>query len=78
MKKISFLRDIDFEQQLDYPTIRLDIDREKAGLSDVTVRDAIEPVIEATSSSRFIAPNYWIDQKRDLTTRSKFSFHPNT
>ena len=33
MKRIPFLRDILFEQTLDYPTVEVDIDREKAGLS---------------------------------------------
>ncbi len=63
MKRIPFLRDVAYEQQLDYPAVRIDIDREKAGLSDLTVRDAVDPVIEATSSSRFIALNYWIDRR---------------
>jgi multidrug efflux pump subunit AcrB len=63
MKRISYLRDIEFEQLLDYPAVRVDIDREKAGLSDIQVREASEPLIEATSSSRFIALNYWLDVK---------------
>src|SRR6185437_1867103 len=54
---------VQFEQLLDYPTIRVDIDREKAGLSDIDVRGASDPIIEATSSSRFIALNYWLDAK---------------
>ena len=33
MKRIPFLRDVQFEQTLDYPTVEVDIDREKAGLS---------------------------------------------
>ena len=61
MKRIPFLRDIQYQQRLDYPTVRIDVDREKAGLSEITVRGAAEPVIEATSSSRFIALNYWVD-----------------
>ncbi len=60
MKRIPYLRDIHFEQMLDYPAIRVDIDREKAGLSGIRVRDAADPLVEATSSSRFIALNYWI------------------
>ena len=32
MKRIPFLRDVQFEQKLDYPTVEVDIDREKAGL----------------------------------------------
>src|SRR5262249_48240902 len=33
MKSIPFLRDVQFVQQLDYPSVELDIDRERAGLS---------------------------------------------
>ena len=61
MRQISYLRDINVEQMLDYPAVRVDIDREKAGLSDIQVREANKPLIEATSSSRFIALNYWVD-----------------
>jgi multidrug efflux pump subunit AcrB len=63
MKRIPFLRDVHFEQMLDYPAIRVDVDREKAGLSGIQVRDAANPLIEATSCSRFIALNYWIYSK---------------
>ncbi len=63
MKRIPFLRDIQFVQTLDYPTVQVDIDREKAGLSDVNVQQAGNGVIVATSSSRFIALNYWQDVK---------------
>ena len=39
MKRIPYLRDVLFEQQLDYPTVEVEIDREKAGLSGATVED---------------------------------------
>ena len=61
MKRIHFLRDVQFEQTLDYPTIEVDIDREKAGLSDVTVEDVRKALIMATSSTRFTNLNYWVD-----------------
>ncbi len=63
MKRIPFLRDIEFEQTLDYPTVEVDIDREKAGLSGVKVQEVGNEVISATSSSRFIALNYWANPK---------------
>ncbi len=63
MRRNPHLRDVEFQQQLDYPAIRVDVDREKAGLSDITVRAAADPVIEANSSSRFIALNYWLYSK---------------
>ena len=42
MKRIPFLRDVEFEQTLDYPTVEVDIDREKAGLSGATVEDVAQ------------------------------------
>ncbi len=63
MRNISFLRDVQFEQTLDYPTIEVDIDRERAGLSGVTVEDVRKSLVMATSSTRFTDLNYWIDVK---------------
>ena len=42
------------------------IDREKAGLSDVTVSQVARSVVAATSSSRFVVPNYWPDPKTGI------------
>ena len=63
MKHIPFLRDIQFEQTLDYPTVEVEIDREKAGLSGVTVEDVGKALVMATSSTRFSNLNYWVDIK---------------
>jgi multidrug efflux pump subunit AcrB len=63
MKRIPFLRDVQFEQQLDYPSVEVDIDREKAGLSDAKVDDVSRALVMATSSTRFTNLNYWIDRK---------------
>jgi len=63
MKKIPTLRDVQFEQQLDYPSIEVEIDREKAGLSGATVEDVRNALVMATASTRFANLNYWIDVK---------------
>ncbi len=63
MRKIHFLRDVQFQQTLDYPTVEVQVDREKAGLSGVTVQDVGKAVVPGTSSTRFVALNYWIDVK---------------
>jgi multidrug efflux pump subunit AcrB len=57
------LRDLQFHQELDYPTIRVNIDRQKANLSGVTTEEVGRSVLEATSSSRMLYRNYWIDKK---------------
>ena len=63
MKSIPFLRDVQFEQTLDYPTVEVDIDREKAGLSGVKVEDVGKALVMATSSTRFSSLNYWVETK---------------
>jgi multidrug efflux pump subunit AcrB len=63
MEKISYLRDVQFNELLKYPSVEIDIDREKAGLSGVTAQQVGNAAIVATSSSRFIALNYWQNPK---------------
>ncbi len=63
MKRIPFLRDVEFVQSLDYPTVEVTIDREKAGLSGARVSDVAHAIVMATASTRFASLNYWIDVK---------------
>jgi multidrug efflux pump subunit AcrB len=63
MQQIPWLRDVQFNELLNYPSVEIDIDREKAGLSGVTAQQVGNAAIVATSSSRFIALNYWQNPK---------------
>jgi multidrug efflux pump subunit AcrB len=63
MKQIPSLRDLQFGQPLDYPTINIDVDRVRAGQLGVTVDQVGRSLVAATSSSRLVAPNYWKDPK---------------
>jgi multidrug efflux pump subunit AcrB len=60
---ISSLRDVEFEQELDYPAVKVDINRELAGILGVTAGQVAQSLTEATSSSRFTVPNFWADSK---------------
>jgi multidrug efflux pump subunit AcrB len=48
-------------QFLDYPTVDVKVDRQKAGLLGVKMADVSRSLVTATSSSRFVVPNYWAD-----------------
>jgi multidrug efflux pump subunit AcrB len=48
-------------QSLDYPGLRLDIDRERASLVGLTAKDVVDNVVTALTSSGMVAPSYWID-----------------
>jgi multidrug efflux pump subunit AcrB len=59
--KLSFLRDLQYAQERNYPTLDINIDRDRAGQFGLTMADVVHSVIPATSSSRFTDPNYWRD-----------------
>lgn len=59
---ISSLRDLQIATPLDYPAIRLDVDRIKAGQLGISGDQAARSIATATSSSRFTTPNYWLDK----------------
>ncbi len=59
--KIPALRDVQFAQVLDYPTLDVNINRERAGLLGVRMSDATKSLVASTASSRFTVPNYWAD-----------------
>ncbi|MGI8741262.1 MAG: efflux RND transporter permease subunit [Bryobacteraceae bacterium] len=61
MAKLDFMRDLQFAQAADYPTLDINIDRERAGQFGLTMADVVRSVVPATSSSRFTQPNYWRD-----------------
>jgi len=61
MAQIPTLRDLQFGQALDYPVLQVQIDRERAGQLGVTVEEVGRSLVAATSSSRFVTPNYWAD-----------------
>ena len=61
LAKLPFLRDLQYAQELNYPTMDIDINRERAGQFGLTMADVVRSVVPATSSSRFTQPNYWRD-----------------
>jgi multidrug efflux pump subunit AcrB len=61
LAKVPGLRDLQYVQALDYPTIDVAIDRERTGQSGLTAQDVARSLLTATSSSRFVVPNYWRD-----------------
>jgi multidrug efflux pump subunit AcrB len=61
MKAIPYLRDIQIAQTLDYPTVSVNVDRERAGLLGVQISDVTRSLVAATTSSRFTTPIFWAD-----------------
>ena len=61
LQRLPQLRDVQFGQTLDYPTVDVSVDRERAGILGVRMNDVSRSLVTSTSSSRFVVPNYWAD-----------------
>jgi multidrug efflux pump subunit AcrB len=66
LARVPSLRDLQTEQALDYPAIQVNVDREMAGQMGVTVDQIGRSFAAATSSSRFVAPNFWADPRTGI------------
>jgi hydrophobic/amphiphilic exporter-1 (mainly G- bacteria), HAE1 family len=63
VRGLKGVSDVLIPQDIDYPALELDIDREKAGLLGLSQKEIVDNVITALTSNGMIAPNYWIDPK---------------
>src|SRR5262249_11989226 len=63
LARIPSLRDLQYGQSLAYPTIEVEVDRARAGLSGVTAEQGGRSLAPYTLSSRFTTPLYWRDPK---------------
>jgi hydrophobic/amphiphilic exporter-1 (mainly G- bacteria), HAE1 family len=50
-------------QDINYPALRLDVDRVHAGEMGLSQQNVVDNVITALNSNYMIAPNYWVDRK---------------
>jgi multidrug efflux pump subunit AcrB len=62
-RQLRGVSDVLIPQDIDYPALQLDIDREKASLLGLSQKEIVDNVITALTSNGMIAPNYWIDPK---------------
>jgi multidrug efflux pump subunit AcrB len=63
IKQLPSVSDVLIPQDVDYPALELDVDREKAAQLGLTQKEVVDNVITALTSNGMIAPNYWVDPK---------------
>ena len=61
VRSIHGVSDVLIPQDLDYPGIRLNVNREMAARLGLSSQEVIDNVITALSSDGMIAPSYWVD-----------------
>jgi multidrug efflux pump subunit AcrB len=63
IRKLPGVSDVFIPQDVDYPSLRLDIDRQRAGELGLDQREVVDNVITALTSNQMIAPSFWIDPR---------------
>jgi multidrug efflux pump subunit AcrB len=63
MRRSPAIADVFMPQDLDYPSLRVDIDRLHAAKLGLTEREALTNIITSLTSNQMISPNLWIDPR---------------
>jgi HAE1 family hydrophobic/amphiphilic exporter-1 len=63
VRGVRGVSDILVPQDIDYPALRINIDRERASLVGLSQKEVVDNVITALTSNQMIAPSYWVDPK---------------
>ncbi len=67
LKQVSFLRDVQIEQPLQFPTYNIHVDRFRLAQMGLNMADVSRSITAATSSSRFTQKVLWLDQRNAYT-----------
>ncbi|MDQ2899345.1 MAG: efflux RND transporter permease subunit [Acidobacteriota bacterium] len=63
IRNVPGVSDSFIPQDIDYPALQLDINRERASQLGLNQREVVDNVITALTSNGMIAPSFWIDPK---------------
>jgi multidrug efflux pump subunit AcrB len=63
IKKLETVNDVLIPQDLNYPGLELNINRERASLLGISPRNVVDNVITALTSDGMISPSFWVDPK---------------
>ena len=63
VRQIKGVADVYIPQDIDYPSLRIAVDRTRASELGLTEKEAVSNIITALTSNQMIAPSIWIDPK---------------
>jgi multidrug efflux pump subunit AcrB len=63
IRRLPGVGEVYIPQDMDYPAIRMDVNRVHAGELGLNQKQIVDNVITALNSNTMIAPNYWVDYK---------------
>ncbi len=62
-RRLSLVSDTMIPQDIDYPSLQLNVNRQQAAILGLTEKDVVDGVITALTSNGMIAPSFWVDPK---------------
>ena len=63
IRRLPDIGEVYIPQDMNYPAVRLDVDRVHAAELGLSPKDVVDNVITALNSNTMIAPNYWVDHQ---------------
>lgn len=63
IRSLPGVSDVYVPQDVDYPSLQLDIDRVKASELGLSEKEVVDNLITALASDQMIAPSYWVDPR---------------
>jgi multidrug efflux pump subunit AcrB len=63
IQKIPGVADVFIPQDIDYPALKLDVDRTRASELGLDQQEVVGNIITALTSNQMIAPSFWVDPK---------------
>ncbi len=63
IRRLDGVGEVYVPQDMNYPAVRLDVDRVHAAELGLSPKEIVDNVITALNSNTMIAPNYWVDHK---------------
>jgi multidrug efflux pump subunit AcrB len=66
LRHIPGLVDVRIAQVLDYPTLKLDVDRDQAARIGLSQRDVANDLLTTLASSTLVNPSFWLNPKNNV------------
>jgi multidrug efflux pump subunit AcrB len=63
VRGLNLVSDVMIPQDIDYPSLQLNVNRQEAAILGLTEKDVVDGVITALTSNGMIAPSFWVDPK---------------
>ncbi|RFM29411.1 efflux RND transporter permease subunit [Deminuibacter soli] len=67
LRGIAYLRDVQIAQPLKFPTLKIQMDRQRLSQLGLSIDNVARTVSDATASSRYTLKNLWLDDSKQYT-----------